>query len=115
MKELNEELNHVRADALRREEKQEKKIKKIMRRSTFAAGIGIGLFFLKFLVIPMLGITDNEAAIKVISLFSLYLIFYGMLLILTFVFKRNLVIKADMVMTWIITPLMLAKLAMDIM
>lgn len=108
-------MNQPDPAALRREKKQEKKIKKIMRRSTFAAGIGLGLFFLKFLVIPMLGLEDNENAIRVITAFSLYLIFYGVSLILVFVFKQKFVTKADMIMTWIVTPLMLAKLAMDLM
>ena len=108
-------MNNPDQAALRREIKREKKIKKIMRRSTFAAGIGLGLFFLKFLVIPMLGIQDHEEAIHVITAFSLYLVFYGVSLILVFMFKQQFVIKADMIMTWVITPLMLAKLAMDLM
>ncbi len=109
------DMHDLNVANLRREEKEEKKIKKIMGRCAFAAGIGIGLFFLKFLVIPMLGLEDNEAAVKAISAFSLYLVFYGVSLILIFVFKRDFVLKANMIMNWVVVPLILTKLAMDLL
>jgi hypothetical protein len=108
-------MNNANEATLRREEKQTKKIAKIMRRSIFAAGIGIGLFFLKFLVIPMLGLEDNEAAVKIISSFSLYLIFYGVALTLVFIFKRSFVLKANLIMNYVIVPLIAVKMLTDLM
>lgn len=103
------------AQAAQAERKLEKKQGKIMRHSMFAVGAGVGLFFLKFLVIPLLGLQDNPEAVAVIGSFSLFLIFYGAVPVLTFIFKRDWLFKATFVMRWVIAPLIIAKFAMDLM
>lgn len=108
-------MNRENQDAQRRAEKQEKKIKKITGRAFIVAGLGIGLFFLKFLIIPVLGLKDDPEIVNAISACSFYMIFYGVVLALVFLFKREFVVKANLVMTYIVVPLMIVKLAADLM
>lgn len=108
-------MNQTDEAALRRAEKKERKIKKITGRAFIVAGLGIGLFFLKFLIIPVLGLKDDPEIVNAISTCSLYMIFYGVVLALVFLFKRDFVVKANLVMTYIVVPLMIVKIAADLM
>ncbi len=97
-------------DLAKQERKKEKKIGRIMRNGVLSAGIGVGLFFLRFLVTPFLG--DNEEAQTALFIFSLCLMGYGALLILTFIFKRDWLFKINLVLTWLVFPLILLKMLM---
>lgn len=108
-------MNEANEAALRRAEKKERKIKKITGRAFIVAGLGIGLFFLKFLIIPVLGLKDDPEIVQAISACSLYMIFYGAVLALVFIFKRDFVLKANLVMNYIVVPLIIMKLALDLM
>ncbi|MCB9988341.1 MAG: hypothetical protein H6868_03290 [Rhodospirillales bacterium] len=93
------------------ERKKEKKIGRIMRNSVLVLGIGIGLFLLKFLVVPFLG--DNEQGERVLVIFSLSLMGYGVINVLTFMFLKDGLFKVNLLMTWVVLPLVLLKLVMD--
>ena len=108
-------MNNANEAALRKKEKKEKKIKKVTGRAFIVAGLGIGMFFLKFLVIPMLGLQDDPEIVNAISACSLYMIFYGVILALIFVFKRDFVLKANLILNYVIVPIIVVKLAMDLM
>ena len=108
-------MDNTNEAALRREEKKEKKIKKITGRAFIVAGLGVGLFFLKFLVIPILGLEDDPKIVSAISACALYMILYGVILALLFVFKRDFITKANLILNYVIVPLVAVKILADFM
>ena len=74
-------------------------------------GAGVGLFLLKFLIVPFLG--NHEQGERVLVIFSLSLMAYGAINILAFIFFKNWLFKVNLLMTWVILPLILLKLVLD--
>jgi hypothetical protein len=99
-------------DPDRHEQKKEKKIKRLLRKSAYAVGIGIGFFLLRFLIAPFIG--DNEQANAAITIISLCLVAYGTLMIVTFIFKKDWFVKVDILLNWIIIPIIALKFIVDI-
>lgn len=97
-------------DERKAELKKEKKTGRILKKSAWAAGLGIGLILLKFLIVPLIG--ANEQAEKALVIFGWCLIAYGALMVLTFVFLRNFIFKINFVLSWIVLPLLFFKLLM---
>lgn len=99
-------------DPAKAERRKEKRIKQIMLRSMGAAGVGIGLFLLRFLVAPFIG--ENEEVMQAIVTFSLSLIGLGAVMIVTFLFKKDWLSKVYMAMIWVILPVILVKLLLGV-
>lgn len=95
-------------DPAKAERKKEKQIANIMWRSVGAAGVGIGLFLLRFIVAPFLG--ENEKALDAIATFSLCLIGFGGLMIVVFICKRDWLTRVYPLMAWFVLPIILLKL-----
>lgn len=100
-------------DVDRAEKNQEKKIKRLLQKSAWAIGAGVGLFLLKVVVVPFLG--DNEAAERALVIFSSCLVAYGGILILAFVFWRKMLFKINLALSWVIMPAVFIKLLMDVL
>lgn len=99
-------------DPEKRERKREKKVKRLLRKSAYAAGIGAGLFVLRFVIAPFLG--DSEQVNAALTGLSLCLIAYGVLLIITFVVKKEWLFRADMLLSWVIIPAIALKIILSI-
>lgn len=99
-------------DPEKAELKKEKKIKKLLKKSAWAIGAGIGMILLKTLVAPFLG--DNEEAEKALGVLGWCLAAYGTSTILSFIFLRNFIFKIDFIMAWAVMPLIFIKLFMDV-
>ena len=95
------------------EKRQEKKIKRLLKKSAWAIGIGFGLFLLKIVIVPFLG--SNEDVEKALLIFSLCLIAYGGILVLSFMFLRTMLSKIDLALSWVIMPAFLVKILMDVL
>ena len=104
-------MNTSREQQLKAELKIEKKTKKLMKKSAWAAGLGIGLLLLKFLVTPFIG--DNEQAQKALFIFGWCLVAYGAITVLSFMFLKKFMFKINMLMTWVIMPMIFVKLLMS--
>ncbi len=98
-------------DLDKQERKKEKKIQRLLKKSAYAVGLGIGLLLLKFVVVPFLG--ESEQTEKALGLFSYCLILYGASIIVTFIVKKDWLIKVDLLLSWVIMPLILVKLLTD--
>lgn len=99
-------------DENKAERRKEKKIRRILKKSAWAMGLGVGFLLLKFLVVPFIG--DNEQAEKALGVFSWCLIAYGLVIILTFMFLRDFLFKVNIALSWVVLPLLLVKLMTDI-
>ncbi|PJB69830.1 MAG: hypothetical protein CO093_09570 [Alphaproteobacteria bacterium CG_4_9_14_3_um_filter_47_13] len=95
-------------DLEKAERKQEKRNSKIMLRSIGAAGMGVGLFLLRFLVAPFLG--ENKEALAALGLFSLCLIGFGGVMIAVYIIKKDWLSKIYMLMIWVVLPILFLKL-----
>ena len=100
-------------DPEKRQRKREKKTKRLLRKSACAAGVGLGLFLLRFLIAPFIG--NNEQANAALTGISLCLIAYGALIIVTFVAKKDWLFKADILLSWVIIPVIVLKFVLDIL
>jgi len=98
-------------DEHKAELKKEKKIKRLLVKSAWAMGLGVGLLLLKFVIAPMIG--SNEQTEKALGIFSWCLIAYGGAIILTFMFLRNFLFKVNILLSWTVMPLIFLKLLMD--
>ncbi len=90
------------------ERKREKKIRRLLKKSAWAAGMGIGLIILRFIVAPYLG--ENEAAQDALFIFGWCLIGYGAATVLSFMFLRAHIFKINIALSWVIMPLIFIKL-----
>ncbi|MCB9990414.1 MAG: hypothetical protein H6867_03410 [Rhodospirillales bacterium] len=95
------------------ERRKEKKIRRILKKSAWATGLGVGLLILKVFIVPYIG--DNEQAEKALSVFSWCLVFYGITMILSFLFLRAHIFKINIALSWVILPLLFVKLLMDVL
>lgn len=92
-------------------DKQKKKFRRAARAGFYTLGAGIGLYFVKFLFPG----TENDAIVqKGFGGLSLWLMIYGGLVVLTLLFKRGWTVRVNFVLVWLATPLVLAKLFMDL-
>ncbi len=98
-------------DPAKAELKKEKKINKLLKKSAWAIGAGIGMVLLKFLVAPFLG--DNENAEKALGILGWCLVAYGATIVLSFVFLRKFLFKVNLLLTWVVMPVIFLKLFMD--
>lgn len=105
---MTERLYNKMYDPEKAERKKEKRIAAIMLRSIGVAGVGAGLFLLRFLVAPFLG--EDPEALAAIGAFSLCLIGYGGAMTFVFVFKRAWVPRAWLLMTWVVLPTVALKI-----
>lgn len=83
------------------EERLNKKISKAARNGAFSVGGGVGLFFMGMLY------PHEEGADHIATLFSnlsVVMIFYGVVMLATVMFKRKLVPPVNFVMTWFVLP-----------
>ena len=96
----------------KRELQKEKKTKRIMKKSAYGIGFGIGLYVLKFLIAPFIG--DHDLAREALGAFALCLLTYGITTIAVFIFKKDWLAKADFLLSWIIIPMILLKLVLDL-
>ena len=94
--------------AFKKEQKKEKRIAHIMWRSTGAAGAGVGLFLLRFLVAPFIG--NDEQALHAIASFAFALMGFGGLMVVLFIFRRAWLPQAYLAMVWVVLPVILLKL-----
>ncbi len=87
-----------------KEQKREKKIFKILKRSSIFIGVGFGFLIL----IPFLpDIADNEKQLAIKNLFFLSaksVVAYGVLMCLTVFFLRNKALLIDSLMNFFIVP-----------
>lgn len=93
--------------------KKEKKVKRLLKKSAWSVGLGVGLLLLKFIIVPMLGIGETEAG--AVTAFAWLLVFYGAAIILSFVFLRKFIFKINIVMSWVVLPVLAAKILMDVL
>jgi len=96
----------------RAERKQEKKQARIMRKSAYGLGFGVGLFLLKVLVAPLLG--EHELAQAALGAFALCLFGYGAVILLVFLVKKAWLRPADLLLVWVVIPAILLKLILDL-
>lgn len=84
------------------EEKKKKKLGKLAKNSATSAGGGVGLLLVKFLY------PQHEGAEKISALLgnvSLVLIVYGLTMLAFLSLNRELALKFNILMVWIIIPL----------
>lgn len=98
-------------DQHKAELKQEKKQKRLFIKSAWAAGLGFGLLLLKFAIVPFLG--ENEQAEKALVIFAWCLIGYSAAIVLSYLFMRKHVFKVNLLLTWVVMPLIFVKLLTD--
>lgn len=106
-------MNELEKQKLKAEIKQEKKTKRLLKKSAWAIGGGIGLIVIKLLITPFIGDSPEIEANMVKA--GLCLAGYGLAVILSFVFLRKFLFKIDLLLTWIILPLIALKLLMNVM
>ncbi|GEM_PF-994455 len=100
-------------DPHKAELKKEKQQKRLLLKSAGAAGLGLGLLLLKFLIVPFLG--ENAEAEKALVAFGWCLIAYGGAIVLSFIFLKKHIFKINLLLTWIVLPLIVIKFATDVM
>jgi len=97
-------------DLHKAELKQEKKTKRLLLKSAAAAGLGLGLLLLKFLIVPFLG--DDPEAENALAAFGWCLIGYGAVIVLSFIFLKKHVFKVNLLLSYVVLPLLFLKLLM---
>jgi hypothetical protein len=83
------------------EERRARKIRKIARSGAYAIGGGAGMWFLNALY------PYEESAEKIASLFGwigTLLMVYGLISLASVIFKKNLAIPVNILMSWVIVP-----------
>ena len=83
------------------EERLNKKVRKAARNGALSVGGGVGLFFMGMLY------PHEEGADHIAKLFSnlaLVMILYGVVMLVTVMFRRRLVPPMNLVMTWVVLP-----------
>lgn len=99
----------------RKEERFQKKIKRVGRLSGWCVGLGIGLLLARFIA-PLIASGDSAASAKeALSNFGVALIMYGALMLTCFMFVQRHLLKINLIMTYLIMPILLFKMFMDIM
>ncbi len=93
---------------LAEELKRHKKEQKILFSSALTGGVGVGLFLLRFFVIPYLG--ENELAQNVIVFFAFALMGYTGIIVLTFMFARRWLMQVQFLLTWVALPVLFIKI-----
>ncbi len=93
--------------------KKEKKIKRLLKKSAWSVGLGVGLLLLKLIVVPLIGIGKTEQG--ALLAFAWLFIFYGASIILSYVFLRKFLFKINILMSWIVLPLLATKVLMDVL
>lgn len=91
--------------------RKEKKIRRLLLKSAWSFGIGVGLILLRFAVAPFLGVQEN--AEKAVLLFAWCVIAYGGALVLSFVFLKKHMLTIDLILTWLVMPALFVKLLTD--
>lgn len=93
-------------DVIEREQKQEKKHRRIIKNGVYCMGGGIGLMMVKMLF-PDLG---GETAQSFMNTLGLTVIGYGLIMLIAMGFFRSQVVKINFFMLFFIVPAVIIKL-----
>lgn len=86
-----------------REERERKKRRRIMRHAAHAIGGAVGLFFLKFIIPEVAGVSADVVQGQ-LTLLALWSLFYGLSMAALFAFRQQAVMPVNAFMVWIATP-----------
>lgn len=90
-----------------------RKIKRMARNSFWCVGLGIGILIVR-LLFPMI-IGGSEKANEAFQQAGLVLVFYGGVQLLALAFVRKHALKVGLLMSWVIVPAIVAKMATGLM
>lgn len=97
-------------EAVAQEQRRSKKMVQAGLMAAFGGGVGLALWILQR-IFP--GLTSSDSTNAMIDTFCLMLIAYAAIILGSFIFLRNWVLKINLIMVYAVIPGVLLKLFMD--